>query len=592
MPQPFHNGGDGMKTIFSHYLKPYYLRMAGGFTIKFTGTIMDLLLPWALAHMIDYVVPANKKGEILLWGLFMVLCSVLAVTFNILANRMAARVASDAIYTIRGDLFAKVMHLSEEYCDELTRPSLISRLTSDTYYVHQMIGRIQRLGVRAPILLVGGIVMTMILDPVLACVLLATLPLLTGVVYLVSRKSIPMFALVQESVDRFVGLVREDIGGIRVIKALSKEGYESSRFDRINKEVVEREKAATVTTAVTNPMMNALLNVGLVGVVVVGAYRVQNGTTEVGKILAFMTYFTIILTALLSISRMFIVVSKAAASASRIVKILHLPDERELSQGYERGEAAPESADKAALVQFDRVSFSYNKIQDNLSDISFSLKRGETLGIIGATGSGKSTIVNLLLRMYEADRGSIFIEGQKIEDIPLPKLRQRFGVVFQNDVIFQDSVLENIKIGRDLNKEEVDDALSAACADGFVKEKGGVDTSLGRQGTNLSGGQRQRILIARALAADPEILILDDSSSALDYKTEAELRNELSEHYSETTCIMIAQRISSVMNADRILVLEDGKTMGYGTHAELMEQCEIYQEIERSQMNAAQREVL
>ena len=311
-----------MKKIFTYYLKPYYLRMVLGFSIKFTGTIMDLLLPWALAHTIDVVVPAGRKGEILLWGLFMIGCSLVAAAFNVLANRMASRVASNAMFSIRGDLFAKVMYLSNRRTDEITRPSLITRLTTDTYNVHQMLGRIQRLGVRAPILLIGGIAMTMALDPVLACVLLATLPLLAAVVTLVSRKSIPMFASLQESTDRFVRLVREDIGGIRVIKALSKEDYERKRFDTINREVVEREKRATVITALTNPSMNILLNLGLVGVILAGACRVNAGTSEVGKILAFMTYFTIILNAMMSISRMFVILSKAAASADRICQIV------------------------------------------------------------------------------------------------------------------------------------------------------------------------------------------------------------------------------------------------------------------------------
>ena len=297
-----------MKKIFSYYLKPYYLRMAIGFLIKFTGTLMDLFLPWTLAYMIDTVIPANQRPEIFLWGFFMIFCSILAVVFSVAANRMASRVASSAIETIRGDLFEKVSRLSNTQIDRFTRPSLISRLTSDTYNVHQMLGRVQRLGVRAPILLLGGITMTMALDPVLACILLAVLPLLTIVVVVVSRKTIPMFSVLQERVDRFVRLIREDIAGIRVIKALTKESYERERFDRANREVVDWERKATVTTSITNPVMNVLLNLGLVAVILAGACRVNQGTSEVGKILAFMTYFTIILNALMSISRLFIMI--------------------------------------------------------------------------------------------------------------------------------------------------------------------------------------------------------------------------------------------------------------------------------------------
>lgn len=601
-----------MKKILTFYLQPYYLRMAVGFLIKFTGTIMDLLLPWTLAHMIDVVIPANRRGGILLWGGFMLVCSLLAVSFNILANRMASRVASDAMFRIRNDLFEKIMYLSGSDLDRFTRPSLISRLTSDTYHVHQMLGRIQRLGVRAPILLTGGIVMTLLLDPALALVLLATLPLLTVVVVLVSRKSIPLFGQVQLRVDRFVQMLREDIAGIRVIKALSREDYERERFDRINREVVEWEKKATLTTALTSPAMNILLNLGMVGVLVVGAWRVNRGLSEVGKILAFMTYFTIILNALLSISRMFVMVSKAAASAERITQVLDGPDERGITQvpdgpdergitlvpdgPDERGimTACDSQAEQAAErtgapaspphIQFQQVSFSYTGKGSQLSDISFSLNHGETLGIIGPTGSGKSTLVQLLMRFYDVDQGVIRLDGRDIRSLDLQSLRRQFGVVFQNDSLFETDIYENISMGRSLTREQVMDAASYAQAKEFVEEKGGLKEKLDIRGANLSGGQKQRILIARALAAHPAILVLDDSSSALDYHTDARVRAALGEHFRDTTCILIAQRISAIMEADHILVLEEGRMAGYGTHQELIRSCGLYQEIAKSQM--------
>lgn len=576
-----------MKRIFTYYLKPYYLRMTVGFLIKFTGTVMDLLLPWTLAYMIDSVIPANRRKDIVFWGLFMVVCSILAVTLNVIANRMASRVASDAMYTIRQDLFTRIMYLSNRQSDLITRPSLISRLTSDTYNVHQMLGRIQRLGVRAPILLVGGIAITMMLDPVLACILLGTMPLLIIVVVLVSRKSIPMFASLQESVDTFVRLIREDIAGIRVIKALSKEDYERDRFEKANREVVDRERKATVTTAITNPTMNILLNLGLVAVIIAGAYRVDEGTSEVGKILAFMTYFTIILNALMSISRMFIIISKAAASAGRIVSVLGAENEMELAE-FDAEENGPAGNDGREVqkphLEFDHVTFSYNKTGNNIEDIDFHLKRGETLGIIGATGSGKTTVVNLMMRFYDVDQGAIRIGGRDIRSIPLKTLRRKFGTVFQNDVIFEDTILENIKMGRELTEAQAQEAALYARATEFVAEKGGLSEQLDIRGANLSGGQKQRLLIARALAAHPEILILDDSSSALDYKTDAALRKELRDHFTDTTCIVVAQRISSVMSADHIMVMDEGKVIGYGSHEELMESCEVYREIGNSQL--------
>lgn len=570
-----------MKKILTYYLAPYYRRMAFGFFIKFAGTILDLLLPWTLAHMIDFVIPTGHRDRIFLWGGFMVLCSILAAYLNITANRMASRVASDTIYTVREDLFAKVMYLSHEDTDRLTRPSLISRLTSDTYYVHQMLARIQRLGVRAPILLIGGVIMTMVLDPVLACVLLATMPPLALVVVFVSKKGIPLFSSLQAKVDGFVRLVREDIAGIRVIKALSKENYERERFDKINREVVEAERKATMTTAVSNPAMNIFLNLGLVGVIIVGAYRVNAGTSEVGKILAFMTYFTIILNAMMSISRMFVMISKAAACAGRIVQVLDTQDERETGILPECGHGIRDSH-----IEFDHVSFSYHKTQDSITDISFSLKQGETLGIIGSTGSGKTTVINLLMGFYPSYRGKICIHGQDIQTMDSRQLRHRFGVVFQNDMIFEDTIFENINMGRGLSNNQTQKALHYARAGEFVAEKGGLNERLDIRGANLSGGQKQRILIARALAARPEILILDDSSSALDYKTDAALRQELKNHFQDTTCIVIAQRVSSVMNADHILVLEEGKEIGYGNHDYLMEHCMVYREIAGSQMGA------
>lgn len=584
-----------MKKILTYYLAPYYRRMAAGISIKFFGTILDLLLPWTLAHMIDFVIPTGNRNEIFLWGGFMVLCSIFAAYLNITANRMASRVASDAIFTVRGDLFAKVMYLSHEDADQITRPSLISRLTSDTYYVHQMLARIQRLGVRAPILLIGGVAMTMVLDPVLACVLLATMPPLALVVVFVSKKGIPLFASLQEKVDRFVRLVREDIVGIRVIKALSKEDYERGRFDRINRDVVEAERKATMTTAISNPAMNIFLNLGLVGVIIAGAYRVNAGTSEVGKILAFMTYFTIILNAMMSISRMFIMISKATASAGRIVQVLEAHDEREPRDQGEENADSPQApglnihktdAVQAPHIEFDHVSFSYHGNTDNLQDIHFSLMKGEILGIIGSTGSGKTTIINLLMGFYQSYRGTIRIDGQDIRTMKFKDLRHRFGVVFQNDVIFEDTIFENITMGRSLTRREGEQALNYARAAEFVAEKGGLDEKLDIKGANLSGGQKQRILIARALAAGPEILVLDDSSSALDYKTDADLRQELKTHFQNTTCVVIAQRVSSVMSADHILVLEEGKAIGYGDHDYLMEHCSVYKEIGSSQMGA------
>ena len=598
-----------MKKIISFYLKPYYKRMGIGFAVKFTGSIMDLCIPWVLAYVIDNVIPMKSLQKIYLWGGVMIFCSFVAVAFNIIANRMASKVASEATQIIRHDLFAKTMYLSARQTDAFTKPSLISRLTTDTYNVNQMIGRIQRLGVRAPILLIGGIIFTMALDPVLASILLLVMPVLALVMAAVSRKGMPLYRKLQETADKFVCLVREDIAGIRVIKALSKMDYEKDKFDRVNTMVVTCERNAEQTMAVLNPAMNILLNLGLVGVILAGAYRVNAGTSEVGKILAFMTYFTIILNAMMSISRMFVIINKAVASGARIEQVLDCEedmvrifgDECGVKAGKERGEepgekpgeklgegAGKEEQGQYGEIVFDHVTFSYNKNEPNLNDISFCVNKGEMLGVIGATGSGKTTLVALLMRLMDLDQGRILIHGQDIRSIEKKELQKKFGVVFQNDIIFEDSIFENVRMGRELSREDVRKALGYAQADEFTREKERNEGAmLDIKGANLSGGQKQRILIARALAAKPDILILDDSSSALDYRTDAKLRKQLKEHFRETTTIMIAQRISSVMHADHILVLEDGEMIGYGTHEELIEQCQVYKEISRSQTGEA-----
>lgn len=563
--------------------------MGIGFVIKFMGSIMDLLLPWILAYMIDTVIPLRDQEGIYLWGGVMLICSLLAVSFNIIANRMASRVARDTTEAIRNDLFEKIMYLSSYNIDFYTKPSLMSRLTSDTYNIHQMIGRVQKLGVRAPILLIGGIIITMTLDPALSCVLLLVMPFLAGIMVRVSKKSIPMYTGLQEATDRFVKLIREDITGMRVIKALSKESYERERFEKINEEVVSHEKKAGVTMAMIEPSVNIIMNMALVGVIVVGAFRVNSGLTQVGKILAFMTYFTLILNAMMTISKMFIISSKAIASADRITHILEAKEDMQLMKEMEGI-----GGEEPFHIVFEQVSFSYNTANRdeegcNLSHISFKLRKGETLGILGGTGVGKTTIVNLLLRFYDVDKGRILINGEDIRSIPLTQLRSQFGVVFQNDTIFEDTILENVRLGRDLDEAKIQEALLYAKAKEFVEEKeGGLSEALHIKGANLSGGQKQRILIARALAAKPDILILDDSSSALDYKTDALLRQELKAHFSNTTKIIVAQRVSAVMSADTIIVLEDGKIIGSGKHEELMASCDVYREISASQMGGGE----
>jgi ATP-binding cassette subfamily B protein len=554
--------------------------MSLGLFVKFAGTVMDLLLPWILAYMIDHVVPQKEISLILMWGAAMVGASVFAVTFNVMANRMASAVARDVTRSIRHDLFAKISYLSCAQIDRMTVPSLVARLSSDTYNIHRLISGIQRIGIRAPILLLGGILITLTLEPMLTLVMVGILPFTLIVVWLVSRKGIPLYTRVQGAIDAMVRVVRENASGIRIIKALSKADYEKERFARANREVTDRERRANIIMGITNPAMFLFLNLGLVAVIIVGAHRVNAGQTHPGVILAFLTYFTIILNATLSITRMFVMFSRGSASGERIAEVLALPEDLKLRNRNH--------ADNGYHIVFDKVSFSYSANPSRtklLEDISFALKRGETLGILGETGCGKSTILQLLLRFYDTGTGTIRINGDDIRGIPPRELYTMFGIAMQKDVLFADTIRENISFGRDLSEEEIRRALVFAQAEHFVNEiSEGLDYNLSSRGTNLSGGQQQRLLISRALAGKPEILILDDSSSALDYRTDADLRRALRENFSDTTTIIVAQRISSVMQADHIMVLEQGRILGYGTHRELLADCELYREISESQM--------
>ena len=576
-----------MKKVIFHYLRPYYARMALGFVIKFFGTIMDLFLPWILAYIIDSVIPTGNIPLIYLYGGLMALCAVGAFVMNVVANRMASAVSRDTTRTIRHDLFARIMRLSAAQTDAATKPSLISRLTTDTYNINNMLGRVQRLGVRAPILTVGGIIVTLTLDPVLTLILIATLPFIVYITIHVSRASIPMYHRVQEASDRLVRLVREDAAGIRVIKALSKTDAERKRFDDVSREVISSEKKASGMMARVGPSTSLILNSAQVAVIVAGAARVAMGNCEVGRILAFMTYFTIILNAVVNISKMFVVFSRAAASADRVMAIIDMPEDMNVLPASILEEDVPASKDSPVpAIEFDHVTFRYAASgEDALSDVHFTLMPGQTLGIIGQTGAGKSTLIRLLMRFYDPTEGTVRLFGQDVRTMDNETLRGRFGAAFQSDTLFEDTIAGNIRLGRSFTDEEVLEAARDAQAYAFVtNDKEGFESQLNIRGNNLSGGQKQRVMIARALCGKPDILVLDDSSSALDYRTDAALRKALLENYEGVTKVMVAQRISSIAHADLILVLSGGAVIARGTHEELLGTCDLYKELYDSQM--------
>ncbi len=568
-----------MKRILS-YLKPFKVRMAVGFSVKVIGTVAELLLPFILSYILENVINTLDAGKVVFYGVVMMLCAGVACAGNIIANRMAARVTANFSVEMRKDLFSKTLYLSATDTDRFTVPSLESRITTDTYNVHNFIGMMQRMGVRAPILLVGGIFITLIMDKILASVMIATLPIIFFTVYSVSKRGVPLYIGVQKSIDKMVRVVREDAQGIRVIKALSKNEYENRRYDEVNKALSKEERRAGIIMGVVNPVMTLLMNLGIAAVVAVAAICVAKGISSASTVIAFMQYFTLISMAMMSLSRMFVMYTKCAASAKRISEVLETPDRFYVT------EKAEQKSDE--YISFNNVNFSYLGKKNNLEDISFSVKKGGSLGIIGATGSGKSTIIKLLLRFYDVGSGEIIINGRNITSYTREELTSMFGVALQNGFIYADTIRENICFGRELTDDQIARAARIAQAKEFIDSlPEGYDKKLSSAGTNISGGQRQRVLIARAIATQPDILILDDSSSALDYKTAANLRKALDSEMADSTVITVAQRISSVKNCDLILVLADGKIIGKGTHEQLLENCHEYKEISESQMGGA-----
>jgi ATP-binding cassette subfamily B protein len=555
--------------------------MYGGIALKTIGAFLDLAIPSVLKIIIDEVAPTGDLMRLIIWGVIMIVLSISVFVLNIIGNRLASHVARKSTEGIRHELFAKTIRLSARDADHFTVPSLESRITSDTYNIHQFTGMILRMGIRAPILLFGGIFITVFIDPVLTLVMVALLPIIAVSVTFITKKGVPMYTTTQQKLDKMIGVVRENAVGIRVVKALTKYDYEKRRFESANKEHVRAEQTAGMTMSSVNPIMNVILNIGTTLVVLVGAYRVYNGLMLPGTIISFIQYFSMISMSMLAVTRMFVMYSKASASANRVSEVIETPE----NILEESEESFPASEKKDLHIEFRDVVFSYNGRKNNIENISFDLKKGEKLGIIGATGSGKSTIILLLMRFYDIDSGAIYINGKDIRTYPKDELHTMFGVALQNDFVRNGTIRDNVAFDRELSDEELWRGARLAQAESFIKDKeGALDFVLNSKGTNLSGGQKQRILVSRALAGNPDILILDDSSSALDYKTDAALRNAVFAEMKESTVIIVAQRVSSVMQCDKILVIDEGKTIALGTHEELMDSCDIYREISESQM--------
>lgn len=575
--------------LILHHMGFYRRRVAWSMTIKLSSALTELLIPYILEYLIDEIVPRGRLSLVLFWSALMIVTAILTRQLNVWANRIAVDNAHRVSYDIRQAFFTKTLNLSGAQFDRFGLPSLISRLTSDSYNVQSAVQASQTMCVRMPMMLVGGIVMTLLMDPPLATILLVIVPVLVAVILAVSRYGIPLYRQVQARLDEVVQVMREDITGIRVVKALSKTGYETRRFAARSDAMTRADIKASTVMAIPGPLMQMCLNLGLTLVVWFGARRVYSGQIQSGVILAFLTYFNMVIQGVMGINRIFIMLSKATASANRIAQVLAVePDQPVLALKEAKTPQGEE------FIRFEHVSFSYDAAAEShaqreecLHDISFALKRGESLGIIGPTGCGKTTIVNLLMRFYDVTDGGVFVDGRDVRTYELDALRQKFGVVFQNDTVFYNTLRENIRFGRPLEDLTLLAAVEDAAASDYLGSLAdGLDHQAEIKGANLSGGQKQRLLIARALAGDPEILVLDDSSSALDYRTDAALRRAIHEHHSHSTTIMIAQRVSSIQSMTHILVMDNGRCIGYGDHKTLLETCPAYQDIYRAQMGA------
>jgi ATP-binding cassette subfamily B protein len=553
-----------MKWVFK-YLKPLSARITVGIIIKIIGTLAELMIPFLLSYILENVISTNDVGNIIFYGVLMAICAIVACIGNIVANRMAAKTTMIFSTHMRRDLFSKTLHLSPRNTDRFTIPSLEARITSDTYNVQNFIGMMQRMGIRAPILLLGGTAITMLMDRKLALVMIATLPLIFIVVYSISRKGVPLYTTVQQSVDGMVRVVREDAQGIRVIKALSKIDYENERYDKANMTLRRNETRAGIIMGVVNPIMTLLMNAGIVAVIAVSAFFVSNGTSSATTVIAFMQYFTLISMAMMSLSRMFVMYTKCSASASRISLVMDSRSELEICEDDGKG-------DPSLHIAFENVSFSYNDVKEVLKGIDLDIRPGETVAIVGHSGGGKTTLCQLIPRFYDVTGGRITIDGTDIRDVTKSSIRQNVGIVQQDVFIFADTILENIRYGKpDATYEEVVRAAKRAeIYDDIMAMPDQFETYVGERGTKLSGGQKQRVSIARIFLKDPKILILDEATSALDTITEEHIQESFEELAKGRTTIVIAHRLSTVQDADRIVVVEDGLIVEEGTHEELL----------------------
>ena len=580
-----------MKKLFP-FLRPYRKESILAPLFKLLEALMDLIVPLVIADIIDRGIANGDKVYILECFIFLLLLAAVGLAFSITAQWFAAKASVGFATDLRQKLFDHIQSLSYSRVDTLGTDTLITRMTSDMNTLQNGVNMVLRLLLRSPFIVLGAMVCSFFIDVKSALVFVVAIPILSLVIYGLMALSIPLYRKVQAKLDRVLGLTSENLTGVRVIRAFCREEDEVASFDFANEELTHLNLLVGRISALMNPVTYVLINVATVVLIQVGAIRVNAGVLETGAVVAMYNYMAQMNVELIKLANLIVTINRALACGDRVAQVLDInpgmefPEEL-ISHATERDGAEDNQAASAAdAVHFSHVSFCYEGGGDEaLTDIEFTAKRGETIGIIGGTGSGKSTLVNLIPRFYDATEGAVEVDGINVKDYPKNGLTDRIAMVPQKAVLFEGSIRDNLTMGlTGVSDEDLWKALETAQAKEVVEGKDGkLDAGVEQNGRNFSGGQKQRLTIARALARKPEILVLDDSSSALDFATDAALRKAINNLEGDLTVFIVSQRTSSIRNADQILVLDDGKLVGKGSHDELLKTCEVYQEIHASQ---------
>src|ERR1700694_588530 len=564
------------------FMKPYRMILALVLVLAFAKSMATLYLPTLMADIVDKGIAQNDIGYIWRTGGLMLLVTIGGVICAIIGSFYAARVATGFGKIIRAQIFNRVAKFSLHEFDKMSTASLITRTTNDTTQVQQVWIVILGFMITAPMMMIGGIILAVAKDATLSWILVVVIPILVAAIVIIMRKAIPLFRVMQVKLDKLNLILDEGLSGVRVIRAFDHMRYEERRFDEANLDLTNVAIRVNRIVAWLMPIMMLVLNVSSVAILWFGAIRINNNQMQVGALFAFLQYAMLILFGLLMVSMLFIMLPRAAASADRINEVLAMEPEIEDAEQVKRAD------EMKGYIEFQDVTFSYPGAEEPaLNNISFSARPGEVTAIIGGTGAGKSTLVSLIPRFYDIDSGHILVDGVDVREMAQKDLRAKIGFVPQKAVLFSGTIAENIRYGKeDASDEEVQHAAEVAQATEFISEmKDGYDSVLAQGGTNVSGGQKQRLSIARALVRKPEIYVFDDTFSALDFKTDARLRSALKRETLDSTVLIVAQRVSTVMDADQIIVLDEGRIAGIGTHRALMQSSEVYREIVTSQLS-------